>query len=83
HTAILPVSGPLTYTWEATGQPGQTRVISEPVDTAVFTWTMPGARAVTVTVTGPCGTPVSDTHRATVTSGDHLVHLPLVSRNAP
>ena len=37
---------------------------------------------VTVTVQGPCGDPVSNTHAITV-SGGHCIYLPLLLRNAP
>ena len=81
-TAILPMTFPLTYTWEASTLPSQTHVSNTPMDTAVFTWTSAGAQTVTVTVQGPCGDPVSDTHPITV-SGGHRIYLPLVLRNAP
>jgi len=81
-TALLPLTPPLTYTWEASGLPSQIHVIDTPMDTAVFTWTNAGAQTVTVTVQGPCGDPVSDTHPIIV-SGGHRLYLPLVLRNAP
>lgn len=76
-TLILPMTFPLTYTWEASGLPSQIHVISEMLDTATFTWTRAGAQTVTVTVQGPCGDAVSDDYAITV-SGDHRIYLPLV-----
>ncbi len=61
-TLILPLSAPLTYTWEASGLPSQTHVISEMLDAATFTWPVAGPQSVTVTVQGPCGDVVGDTH---------------------
>ncbi|HNT74463.1 MAG TPA: hypothetical protein PKH77_05535 [Anaerolineae bacterium] len=81
-TAILPMNFPLTYTWAATGLPAQTRVISERVDTATFTWPEGGAQTVTVTVHGPCGDAVNATHAIVVSDG-WRIYLPLVLRTAP
>jgi parallel beta-helix repeat protein len=56
---------PITYTWEATGQPSLTQSggISH---TAVFTWHGAGARVVTVTAVNACGPVVSRTHVVTI-----------------
>jgi hypothetical protein len=81
-TVILPMNFPLTYTWEASGLPSQTHVISEIMDTATFTWTVAGPQSVTVTVKSPCGDVVSDDYAITV-SGGHRIYLPLVLRNTP
>jgi len=81
-TAFLPMTFPLTYTWQASGLPSQTHVISAMVDTATFTWTVAGPHSITLTVQGLCGEPVSDTHPIIV-SGGHSIYLPLVLRNAP
>ncbi len=48
-TATLPI----TYTWQATGQTPQVHRRFALTDTATFTWTSAGPRAITVTVQNP------------------------------
>ena len=68
---------PITYTWQATGQPAVTRVINELVDTAAFSWTLTGTEWVTVTASNVCGVVVSDTHQISLVDALR-VYLPLV-----
>jgi len=80
-TNVLPLAMPLTYTWQATELSSQTHVISEMIDSAVFTWNSTGGQWITVTVASPCGVEVQNTHSITVESGGYSIYLPLVMKN--
>jgi hypothetical protein len=73
---------PLTYTWEATGQPVspvQTFSVSDTID---YTWTTTGTKTITVT-TDNGATPVSDLHLIEISaasSGDNIF-IPLVQKS--
>ncbi len=77
-----PLTGtwPLTYTWQASGQP--TLVHSGGfVDMVDFTWSVSGTKAVTVTVEN-CGGTVSDTHTITIQEQVFAsTYLPIIIRN--
>jgi hypothetical protein len=75
-TATLPTS----YTWQATGQPLTTHVVTNrPTDTIAYSWTPAGAKIITVTAVN-CGGSVVDTHTIRINQWD--IYLPLVMRNS-
>ncbi len=71
------VTQPLTYTWEATDQAPMTRPAGVS-DTVSFTWTTPGPKTITTTVSNSAGT-FTATH--TITIQQHRLTLPLVRKN--
>jgi hypothetical protein len=76
-TATLPTS----YTWQASEQPLTSHaVFNRPTDTLVFSWTIAGAKIVTVTAAN-CGGSVEDTHPIRISLRE--AYLPLVLRNSP
>jgi hypothetical protein len=77
------MSFPITYTWEATDQtlvvhPGQSTA-----DSAAFTWTMPGTKAITITA-AIAGATAQSVHTITIEGVvfDQFIFLPLVQRSA-
>ncbi|MGC8947467.1 MAG: LamG-like jellyroll fold domain-containing protein [Anaerolineae bacterium] len=68
---------PVTYTWEATGQPSviNTNGVS---DTVTFSWSTPGTKSIVVTATNAGGT-ASNTHIITV-GEEYRLYLPIVLR---
>ncbi|MEA3308305.1 MAG: PKD domain-containing protein [Chloroflexota bacterium] len=68
---------PITYTWQATGQPSVTHVLSDSLDTTAFSWTLTGAQWVTVTANNPCGALVTATHEIALVDALR-VYLPLI-----
>ncbi len=56
---------PMTYTWQATGQPPVVHGGAGLSDAVAFTWNVSGTQRVTVTVQS-CGGTVSDTHAITI-----------------
>jgi hypothetical protein len=76
-TATLPT----TYAWQASGQPLTSHVVlNRPTDTMAFSWTIAGAKVVTVTAVN-CGGSIEDTH--TIRISQWVIYLPLVLRNSP
>jgi PKD repeat protein len=73
---------PLTYTWQATGQPPVVH-IGGVSDTVVLTWSVAGPQTVTVTVESHCGAAVSDSQTLAVEASERFVYLPLVLRASP
>jgi hypothetical protein len=65
--AISPISAsvPIQYQWQATEQSLLTHT-GELIDSAAFTWGLPGTKSITITASNPVGT-VSDTHLITIT----------------
>jgi uncharacterized repeat protein (TIGR01451 family) len=55
-------SRPITYTWQATDQPTVVQSLTTITSTRVFTWTMGGAKTITVTATNPGQDTVTATH---------------------
>jgi hypothetical protein len=73
----IPVTAttPITYTWSLTPTSGQG------TDTAIYSWTTPGTKTLTVLLENPIGTVlVPGAH--TITIRDYEVCLPLVIRNS-
>jgi hypothetical protein len=56
---------PITYTWQATGQPPVTHAGCGLSDSVAFDWSAPGPMAVTVTASNPGGT-ATDTYDVTI-----------------
>jgi len=76
-TAIVsPVTAtyPITYAWQATGQPPVTHT-GGLSDSVTFTWSTTGTQAITVTATNVGGT-VTGTHAMTVTDQAYLQIAP-------
>ncbi|MDY7076645.1 MAG: hypothetical protein SXV54_06925, partial [Chloroflexota bacterium] len=71
------VVSPITYTWQATGQPLVARR-SGLSDTMIFTWTIPGPKTITVTATNEIRAIGSAIHDFTI---EECVYLPLVMRD--
>jgi hypothetical protein len=69
---------PITYEWQATDQPMVLHT-SGLSDTAVFTWTTPGVKAIAVTAHNGSGAPVVDIH--TITVEQYHLYLPLILRS--
>jgi hypothetical protein len=72
----LSATQPLTYTWQASGQPTiiQTGGIT---NTIVYTWAVTGTKTITVTVENEVGGPVMTTHTIEVVE-PLRVYLPVV-----
>jgi hypothetical protein len=68
---------PLTYTWQATGQAPMTRSAGL-TDAVSYSWTAPGPKTITTTVTNPAG---SFTATLTIIIQKHRITLPLVLKN--
>lgn len=64
---------PITYTWEATGQPTIVHV-ADTVDEINFTWDDIGSKSITVTASNPGGS-VTDTHLIEIESVVPIVTL--------
>lgn len=67
---------PITYTWQATGQPQVTHPGGGLSDTAAFSWGVSSTQVITVTADNGIETPVMDTHTITVTA--YMLFLPLI-----
>ena len=61
----LTATQPLTYTWEATGQPAIIQ-IGGITDTISYTWAVTGTKTITVTVENDVDGPVTTTHTVEV-----------------
>lgn len=71
----ITVTLPLTYTWQATGQGIVVHtLITSTSDVAAFTWTMPGAIAITVTA-GNAGGSATSMHTITLAAPPTNVNL--------
>jgi hypothetical protein len=72
-------SGPFVFTWNISNVSAvrQVQGTTASVDVA---WNSAGEQTVAVTVTGGCGSSVSDTVQITITGGQHTVYLPIVLR---
>ena len=68
---------PITYTWEATGQ-SPVLTVGGLSSVAVFTWTVPGSKVISVTATNG-GALVGDTW--TVDIRQFEIYLPVVLKN--
>ncbi|HEY85050.1 MAG TPA: hypothetical protein G4N96_08085 [Chloroflexi bacterium] len=73
-TATLPV----TYIWQASEQPPYSHTVSSYDDERSFTWTLSGAKVVTVTVSGAAGGEQVATRTIVISGGNFSVYLPLV-----
>jgi len=72
----LTTTQPITYLWQASGQPAVTHAGSDWHDSVTFTWTTPGPKAITITVSNVAGV-VTGTRDIGIS---HLVYLPVVLR---
>jgi len=65
--AVSPITAtlPITYVWQATDQAPATHTDGALNDTATFTWSTPGSKTITVTVTNAVGT-ATNTHVVTL-----------------
>jgi len=79
---------PITYIWQATGQPSVTHVVSDVVDRIVFTWRVTGtnfypvtgSKHITVVASNGYGSPVWGFHTLVIEAARTHVYLPLVVR---
>jgi hypothetical protein len=76
NVSPLSATGPVTYTWEATGQAPAVHV-GGLSDTATFTWNAPGANTVTVTAQNVDG---QVSQSKTFTVDERALYLPLLVR---
>ena len=79
------VTLPLTYTWQATGQPSRTHALAfDTQDVISFTWDVTGTQHVTVTASNGLSLPVQAAHTLTVEAAPPTyVYLPLVLNQYP
>jgi DNA-binding beta-propeller fold protein YncE len=77
---VLPGSTtlPLTYTWEAEGQPLVTHT-GGLTDTVSFTWEIAGTQHITVTASNSAGS-VSTTHQIVISPIGYSIYMPLVQK---
>ena len=70
---------PITYTWQADGQPGITHT-GGLTDTVSFTWELPGTQVITVTASNLAGS-VMDTHVINIAPLVYETYLPMVTKS--
>jgi hypothetical protein len=83
HAAVSPITAtqPITYVWQATGQPSVTHTGGELNDAVTFTWNTTGTKTISVTATNAGGA-VRNNYLVTITEvSQRTVYLPLVIRN--
>ena len=81
--AVSPLTAtlPITYVWQATGQPLVTHTGGGLNDAVAFTWVTTGTQAITATATNAGGA-IQNTHFMIIEDvSEHVVYLPLVLRN--
>ncbi len=69
NVAVSPATAslPLTYVWQASGQPPVTHTINSYNDTATFVWAAAGTQNVVVTVNNACSS-ASDVHNIVISA---------------
>jgi len=83
NAAVSPITAtqPITYVWQATGQPSVTHTGGELNDAVTFTWNVTGTKTITVTATNAGGA-ASNYYVVTINeTSQRTVYLPLVIRN--
>jgi hypothetical protein len=83
NATVSPITAtqPITYVWQATGQPSVTHTGGELNDAVTFTWNVTGTKTITVTATNAGGA-ASNHYFVTINEPSRrTVYLPLVIRN--
>jgi hypothetical protein len=83
NAAVSPITAtqPITYVWQATGQPSVTHPGGELNDAVTFTWNVTGTKTISVTATNAGGA-ASNHYFVTINeTSQRTVYLPLVIRN--